>query len=238
MNIQRQSQGFSLVELMVAMAAGLVVIGAVVVFTISTAQSSSSNIRTTKVMQDLRGSLNLIEREIRRSGYDENAIKFASACVSVTGVCPVSNFTQFVIVSPSCLLVTYDKYSNLTPGTAGTGEFHGFRRVANAAGVGVIQASLNSAAAPSCTAAANSAAWADVTNPDITNISNLNFTQAATVGGCVQASSGLWVVVQDVLVQIGGTWKDPVSKLVTTRSLEESVRVKNDRVSTTKPAGC
>lgn len=234
----RLSKGFSLIELMIAMAAGLLVIGAVIEFTISTARSTSVNIRSTRIMQDLRNSMNLIEREIRRSGFDENAYKFAGTCVSPTGVCPVSNFNSLVVDSPSCIVVSYDNAASATPGTLAAGEFHGFRRVANAAGAGVIQASLAGAARPNCTDAATSANWLDVTNPDSVNVTNLNFTQPATAGGCVSSAAGLWIVVQDVLVQMTGQGVALDSGAVTTRSIEESVRVKNDRISVTKPSVC
>src|SRR5882724_1384485 len=145
MKNQRHSKGFSLIELMVAITAGLVVIGAAVVFTISTAQSSSANIHSTKVMQDLRSSLNLIEREIRRSGFDETAIKYSSACSDPTDPtkCPVSQFNSLVIASPTCIVVSYDNAKiPATSGTLGAGKYHGFRLVQNTNGVGVIQASL------------------------------------------------------------------------------------------------
>jgi len=243
MKTNRVSKGFSLIELMVAMAAGLVVIGAVVVFTISTARSTSTNVRSTRVMQNLRGSLNVIEREIRRSGFDERALKYANACSdpTVPASCPTSNFSQLVVVNPSCVVVLYDNAANTTPGTIVAGEYHAFRRTTKS-GVGVIQASLASATLPDCTVAATDAAWQDLSDPNVVDITALSFadtfTPTAQGGGCAKAASGLWVVVQDVQVAVTGQWVDPSSHVTTTRSLEESVRVKNDRVSTTKPSVC
>lgn len=232
------ASGFSLVELMVAMVAGLIVIGAVVVFTIATAKSATSNIHSTRVMQELRSSLNLIEREIRRSGYDQTAYKFAGNCVSSTA-CPVSNFNTLVVDSSgSCVVVSYDNSTNSTAGGIDSGEFHAFRRVTNANGIGVIQTRLTGSTAPTCADAANDANWQDVSNPNVVDITALSFTQQpSTIGGCLgPTATGLWIVVQDVLVQIDGQWVDRGSGLVTKRSIEESVRVKNDRVSTTRPA--
>jgi len=231
------AKGFSLVELMVAMTAGLIVLAAILVFTVTTARSASSNIRSTRMMQELRSSLNLIEREIRRSGFDETSYKFAGTCVSASGVCPVSNFNSLTISSGTCLVVSYDKFSNTTPGTISAGEFHGFRLKPSTT-PGVIQASLAGSTAPVCTDSATSTNWVDVSNPAIIDVTNLSFTQPTTTGGCVTTSSGLWIVVQDVLVQIAGQWVDPASHQVTARSIEESVRVKNDRISKTQPSFC
>lgn len=236
MKTLRASKGFSLVELMVAMVAGLIVIGAVVLFTISTARSSSVNVRSIRLMQELRNSLNLIEREIRRSGFDESALSYIGACVDPATNCPLTNYKQVVIANSSCLVVSYDNASNTTPGTAGAGEYHGFRLQQNSSGVGVIQASLSSATAPDCSATDNT--WQDITDAGVVNVTNLNFTQSAANGGCIKSSVGIWVVVQDVLVQMTGQWAEPAGGVVTTRTLEETVRVRNDLVSTTKPATC
>ena len=236
MNTLRASKGFSLIELMIAMVAGLIVLGAVVLFTISTAQSSSTNVRSIRLMQELRNSLNLIEREIRRSGFDQTAISYVGACVDLATNCPLTKFAQVVVVTPSCLVVSYDNVANATPGTLGAGEYHGFRLQQNSSGVGVIQASLGSAAVPDCTATDNS--WQDVTDSGIVNITNLNFTRSAANGGCVKSAIGIWVVVQDILVQMTGQSAGRGADLATTRTIEQSVRVRNDLVSTTKPAVC
>ena len=236
----RKIRGFGLVELMVAMAAGLVVMGALLAFITATAQSSRTNIRSTRMMQELRRSMNLVEREIRRSGFDQNARNFVGTCVNVTtpGACPQSNFNSLVISSSSCLVVAYDNAANTTPGTISAGEYHGFRRQTNAAGIGVIQASLAGATVPDCSEAYGSGNWSDVTDPRIIDVTSLNFTQPTAFGGCVSTASGLWLVVQDVLVQMGGQWVDPGDNKVTRRAIEQSIRVKNDRVSTTRPSIC
>lgn len=236
----RPPKGFSLIELMVAMVAGLVVIGAIVVFTAATAQSSSANIRSTKVMQNLRSAMSLIEREIRRSGFDERALTFADACSdpTVAAKCPISNFNQLLVVNSSCIIVAYDNAANSSPGTLGAGEYHAFRLKPNTS-PGIIQASLASATLPDCTTDTN---WLDVSDPKVVDVTALTFAQSFTSGaqggGCVQGTSGLWIIVQDVSISMSGRWVDPATHITTTRSLQESVRVKNDRVSRTQPSVC
>jgi len=238
--MMRLAKGFSLVEMMVALVAGLVVIGAVVVFTIATSQSSTTNIRSVRVMQNLRTSLSLMEREIRRSGYNESALSYAGLCVSASGVCPIGVFNQLTVVSPDCLVVSYDNSANATAGAVDAGEFHGFRLKKDASGVGIIQASLSgNTTAPDCTVAVDDPAWLNVSDPTVVDVTDLIFTQLATSGGCVQQSSTLvWLVVQDVRIQMTGKWTDPAAKLISIRALDESVRVKNDVVSLTKPGIC
>ena len=238
----RKSLGFSLIELMIAITAGLIVTGAVTVFAVSTGKSTSANIRATRVAQDMRSALNLIEREIRRSGFDERAINWVGSCQSVTGTCPLSAFTSVVISNPSCIIVSYDSASNASPGTRGAGQYHGFRLKPNTR-PGVVQANLTENP-PDCSSA--SSAWQDVTNSDVSDITALSFTDLSTVtstdpdwiksGGCVRSSIGLYAYVQDVGVMMTGKWID--GSVVTSRTLKEAVRVRNDRVSTTNPGGC
>jgi prepilin-type N-terminal cleavage/methylation domain-containing protein len=66
----RRSAGFSLVELMVAMVAGLIVTGAVVAFTMSTMKGNTEYVRSARLTQELRNSLDQVTRELRRAGYD------------------------------------------------------------------------------------------------------------------------------------------------------------------------
>lgn len=238
---RRVERGFTLVELMVAMVMGLIVIAAVVMFTVATAQSSTTNIHAMRIMQNLRSSMSLIEREIRRSGYNQRALAYAGKCsdASSSTTCPIGVFNQVVVATASCLIVSYDKASSTTAGAIDTGEYHGFRRIDNAAGIGVIQASLASSTAPDCTASATDASWQDVSDPNIVNVTALSFARSTTEGGCVQQTTNdLWLLVQEISVQMTGQWLDASSHVTTSRSIQESVRVKNDVVSLTKPSVC
>ena len=73
-----RERGFSLVELMVAMVAGLVVGGAVLAFAIASMKSNADYLVSTRLTQDLRSTLDLVTRELRRSGYDEDSLGYIS----------------------------------------------------------------------------------------------------------------------------------------------------------------
>src|SRR3546814_16319722 len=74
----RRARGFSLIELMVAMVAGLVVGGAVLAFAIASMKSNADYLVSTRLTQDLRSTLDLVTRELRRSGYDEDSLGYIS----------------------------------------------------------------------------------------------------------------------------------------------------------------
>ncbi|MES2885829.1 MAG: prepilin-type N-terminal cleavage/methylation domain-containing protein [Pseudomonadota bacterium] len=71
--------GFTLVETMVAMVAGLLVVGAGVAMLSSTFGSNSSALRMTRMNQDLRGILNAINYDIGRAGAWGLATQVAQA---------------------------------------------------------------------------------------------------------------------------------------------------------------
>src|SRR4249919_3114095 len=72
------SRGFSLVELMVALAAGLIVSAAAVAFLFSSMKSNKAFVGVTRLTQELRNNMDFVNRELRRAGYDEDALLYIS----------------------------------------------------------------------------------------------------------------------------------------------------------------
>jgi len=62
-----RSRGFSLVELMVAMALGLIVVGAVVNLVLSIIQSNNQTIQATRLTQELRATASVIAADLKRA---------------------------------------------------------------------------------------------------------------------------------------------------------------------------
>lgn len=149
----RKAAGFSLVELMIALVAGLIVIGAVLAFTVSSVRANSDYVKSTRLTQELRNTSDYIGTELKRAGYDENAMKFVANPTATD----VSKFAP-ILVDPTaganCVIYGYDR----SPGTEGAvdlanGEVRGIRR-ATALGVGVIEVAESTATVtPTCAGA-------------------------------------------------------------------------------------
>lgn len=105
-SVMKQSSGFSLIELMVALAAGLVVSGAAVAFLMSSFKSNGEYVQSTRLTQELRNSLDLVSRDLRRAGYDDDALKYLS-----TGA--ISPLAKMHLEDPatddSCIIYAYDR---------------------------------------------------------------------------------------------------------------------------------
>jgi prepilin-type N-terminal cleavage/methylation domain-containing protein len=167
------ARGFTLVELMIALVAGLLVSGAVLAFFLPSMRSNGEYVQSTRLTQDLRNTLDLITRDVRRAGSDDDALAYV-------GNANVSPFTPICLANGSsttclgnggtgdCIIYAYDRtYPNGTttatgtPGTIdqGNGEVRGIRRksVTNAEGrtVGVIEYARSTAGTrPHCDGAA------------------------------------------------------------------------------------
>ena len=105
----RRVRGFTLIELMVSITLGLIVTGALVAFTVSTVQSNSDNVKMTRLTQDLRTSMNVALREVRRAGYDS---------ISVTKALTTSDPSKYLQLKAdegkSCVTYTYDRGNSTT----------------------------------------------------------------------------------------------------------------------------
>lgn len=172
--------GLSMIELMIAITLGLIVIGAVVTFAVSTIRSYSDNIRSTRLTQDLRNSMNLIVRELRRAGADST---------SVSRVLTDSNPSAFttMTVTGSCVSYEYDRGIGGAGGPSAAAEKRAIRLNA-----GAVQIS----GAGDC--AAGGTAWVDVSDPAIVEITKftpvlLTSRFCADLGSKVDPATGLTV---------------------------------------------
>jgi Tfp pilus assembly protein PilW len=152
----RRQAGFSLVEMMVALVAGMIVVAAVIAFMMSSFSSNADYVRSTRLTQELRNTLDLVVRDLQRAGYDDNALVYLGNANS-------SPFSP-ILVSGSCIIYAYDRsYPNGTSTLTGTvggldldnGEVRGLRlsTVTNVNGqsVGVIEYAVSSGTTrPAC----------------------------------------------------------------------------------------
>ena len=158
MNARRRHAGFSLVELMVALVAGMVVLGALLAFTVTSVRANSDYVMAARLTQELRSISLHISEELRRAGYDESAMDYVASSSSTE----FSEFSPLLVDTATagshCIVYAYDR----SPGNPGqidlaNQEIRAIRRATATVGgetVGVIEVGESSAAgAPSCAGA-------------------------------------------------------------------------------------
>ncbi|HRQ64450.1 MAG TPA: hypothetical protein PKZ76_06250 [Xanthomonadaceae bacterium] len=221
------ARGFSVVELMVALAASLVVVGSVLAFTVATVQSNAETIRATRLTQDIRVVMGLLTREIRRAGHD------ALAEQSIASNEPGNRFIAFEVNEDgNCVLLAYNRRPaaggawNLDPAaTPQQRELKGFRHVL-VDGVGVIEAyasesDVASEDLPDCEDGSD--LWRPITSARQIDITELNFDIALIERNV----AGVDITVRQIGIDLAARLTtDPV----VFRRVRESVRVRADEV--------
>ncbi len=156
-------RGFTLIELMISMAIGLVVIGSAIALMVSVMSANAENLRSTRLTQELRALTEIVARELRRSRYMEDTITFVGEArdddngdgvVNTNDWQPTNPFENFTVVGSlgnddadlqttdgECVQYAYDQAEN--------GAFRTIARTVNA-GVGAISLGRNAAASPGC----------------------------------------------------------------------------------------
>jgi Tfp pilus assembly protein PilW len=154
-NPQKRSRGLSLIELMIAMSAALIVVGAVIALVVATLRSNSETVQATRLSQELRAVTEIISRDIRRArAVDDPIANIGRGDDAVSAV-------NDVTVTNDCILYGYEGALN--------GNFRAIRRVEEN-GVGRIL--LAAGAAPQACDSAGEL----LSSPQV-NITNLTFAQ-------------------------------------------------------------
>lgn len=171
----RRQAGLSLIELMIAIVAGLIVIGSALAFTVSTVRAYGENIRSTRLSQELRTGMNLAVRELRRAGYDSAAVTRVMTEIEPSGFVNLS-----VPSSGDCLFYEYDRGVGAIGDAPDATEQRGFRYNAT-----TNSAQMNTSDATSGCGGSN---WVDLTDPRIVNITRFQPTLYQTPFCAVVAS--------------------------------------------------
>ena len=159
------ARGFSLVELMIGMAAGLILVGSVIGLVVSNLQNNAVTVRGMRLTQESRALVEMITRELRRARYNGNSM--AQIGTGAT----LSTFNTLALAnSGTCVKYAYDADDN---GVAGTGEFRMFSRVV-VSGRGLVRyGRFDTAGAISCSGGS-------IISSDDINITGLTFTSATS----------------------------------------------------------
>lgn len=82
----KKTRGFSLVELMIAMAVGLVVLGAAYGIFTSQNKTLKAQEQIVELQQNVRAAMGMITRDVRRAGYNPQRATFSGLTVGATQI--------------------------------------------------------------------------------------------------------------------------------------------------------
>lgn len=98
----RLPRGFTLVELMIALAVSLIVALAAVGFVVSLIKANSENLKVTRLTQELRALSEVMGRELRRARYVADP-------VGLIGSAGATNNDAITVTGGTCIAFSYDE---------------------------------------------------------------------------------------------------------------------------------
>lgn len=213
--------GFTMLEVLLSVSLSLVVTAAMVALMANTLGSTSRIVNMTKLTDDLRATMQMLTRDVRRSSYNANAMYcYANEDCGSDGSATLAADIS-IAAGGDCFTFLLDRDHD---GDSTEDDAGGFRR-ATSGGVGVIQMWIGDAA-PDCLA--GDANWAQVTNPDSMDITafgiddDLSYTDLVFDDG---AGTTISQKVRKLRVNVQARLTADNS---ITRELEDVISVRND----------
>lgn len=224
---KRFSQGLSIIELLIGVAIGLFILAGASAMFVNNITNSRRLLLETRINQDLRSTMDLISRDLRRGAYWGNSLAgtVATGSASVTQPNPYSAVT---VGGSTQVNYTYTRDTVENDVLDNTTEEFGFRLNTTTS---AIQMNIGGT-------------WQTLTNTDILAISTFAITptettidiRASCAKTCTDTSSAPTcprIQVRSYNLTLTGTSKTDAA---VSRTLQSQVRVRNDALAGTCPA--
>lgn len=225
MNSIKKQAGVSLVEMMIGLALSLIVTSSMVALMGNSLGSASRIIQMTQLSDDLRNSMSMVTRDLRRANYSANAVFcYGNADCATDGSAP--QVGDITVVTDSCLTFNLDRDLDGDATEDGAGGF----RLADRGGVGFLEMWAGDAD-PDCDAAddADGDDWIPLTDPEFVNIDVFTIDDSETFFDDLTVAGGgsLRQVTRVVHFNLGGSLLlEPTIR----RQIEDEIRVRNNWV--------
>ena len=216
----RYQAGVTLIETMISLALSVIVTASMVSLMGNSMGSATRIIQMSQLADELRNTMSMMSRDIRRANYSANSI-YCYGNVDCGADGSATQYADIAIAGGNdCFIFGLDRNWD---GDASNDDAGAFRRVTIGA-VGLIEMWIGGSA-PDC--AATSTDWVAITDPDFVDITTFTINE----GGSFQqtlATAGGGVVTQrkrQIQMQIGGQliMDDRIN-----RTIEDTIDVRND----------
>ncbi len=227
---RRLARGLSIVELLVGMAIGLFILAGSSALFVANIASSRRLALETRINQDLRATMDLIVRDLRRGAYWGNAL--AATRAEAVQANPYATVSLTPPTDPNQILYSYTR-DTTESSSLDSNEVFGFRLAG-----GAIQMCMGGSSASACSN------WQTLSNTDILTISTLHITPTETTldlrSACptnctdtVLAPSCPRLQVRSYAIVLTGT---STTDAALSRTLRSQVRLRNDALLGSCPA--
>jgi len=211
-------RGLGLIEMMVSMALSLLAVGAMVILMASSLGTGSKTIQMSRLSQELRASMQLMSRDLRRANYHSGFLScFANInCRTDLGIETYVD-TIHINAAGNCFWYWLDRNSDSALSDDAVGAF----RFSTIDDVGVIQMRVSGNDAANCDAGTD---WELITDPGTVEITSFvvsnsdSYTETLTSDGDIQ-------IVEKIRLNIAGRMvNDPSVQ----KEIQDLVLIRND----------
>ena len=208
-------RGFTLIELMVSLAI-LMFIAMVIVFVASSVfRSNAQSIQMIQLSQEMRSSIQLISRDIRRSGYNDDALSGFLTTESIDSGVTMGDLDVNGVAD--CLQVRYEDLDGLSRNAV--------YRLRVISSIGRVSAHFGASA--TCATALDDNDWSDVSDPVLTHVSALDFVledQLTEIAESLSTGNTIMVGLEQVNIVISANLRGDPS---VNRSVITEVQLRN-----------
>jgi len=211
----RPAAGFTLVELMVSLVIVLIVAAVTIKIEANVFESNGRSINMIQLTQQMRSAIQLISRDIRRAGYNDDALaRFLSTQAVSSGVTMGALDANG---AANCLQVSYDDLD----GSAKNVVY----RLRVVSEVGRIAANFGATA--TCDTSIADTGWVDITDPLVVSVTSLDFVhnnQLTDIAENLSDGNTIQVGLEQISVTIDASLRGNNN---VSRSITNEVQIRN-----------
>ena len=209
------ANGFSLIELMIAMVIMLIVTMVTVKIEANVFRTNTESIRMIQLSQEMRSAIQLVARDIRRSGYNDDSLANFLSTQPISSGVTMGTIDENNVAS--CLQVRYEDID-------GNAKNVVYRlRVISAVG----RISANFGADATCNTAVADVAWVDISDPIQTHVLALEFVlddHLTDIAENLSTGNIIQVGVEQISITINARLRSNTS---VNRSITNEVQLRN-----------
>ena len=213
------ARGFTLVELMIALTIMLIVSLATVKISAGVFRTNTQSIHMTQLSQEMRTAIQIISRDIRRSGYKADALAGFLTTLAISSGVTMGQLDADGVAG--CLQIQYDDISEKDKLIFANVVY----RLRVVSSVGRVSAHFDADA--DCDTSINDAGWVDISDPLMTHITALRFILDDSLTDIAENLSNgntIQVGLEQVSITIIATLR---SNQAISRSITNEVQMRN-----------
>ena len=213
-----KQRGLGLMEMMVSMALSLLAVTTMVILMANTLGSSATTIQMSRLSQELRASMQLMSRDLRRANFHSSFLNcFANVdCRDDLNIAAYVD-TIHINASGDCFWYWLDRDGDADLSDDPVGGF----RFSTISGIGVIQMRTTGNSAANCD---DGTGWELITDPNTVEITSFNISNSDSYTETLSAAGDIQVV-EKIRLNINGRMADNPS---IQREIQDLILVRND----------